>query len=78
METTLKAKNGILTEEEAMKLLSEVPLHYRHKTFKHMVIALWSAVYNCNEKSMHLCAGMDYDTEYKFYVDKPCEVTKVK
>lgn len=78
IETTLKANNGTLTEDEAMKLLSEVTLHYQHKTLKHMVITLWSAVYNCKEKSMLLCAGMDYDTEYKFYVDRPCEVIKVK
>ena len=78
IETTLKAKNGVLTEEEAMKLLSEVTLHYRHKTLKHMVITLWSSVYNCSEKSMLMCAGMNYDTAYKFYVDKPCEVIKVK
>lgn len=78
IETTIKANNGVLTTEQAMQLLSEVTLHYRHKTFKHMVITLWSAVYNCNERSVHLCAGMDYGREYKFYVDKPCEVIKVK
>ncbi len=78
IETTLKACNGIINQEDAMKLLSEVTLHYRHKTFRHMVIALWSAVYNCNEKSVRLCAGMDYNREYKFYVDKPCEATRIK
>ncbi len=78
IETTLKAKNGVITEEEAMKLLSEVTLHYRHPALKHMVITLWSSVYNCTEKSMLICAGMDYNTMYKFYVDKPCEVIKVK
>ncbi len=78
IETTLKANNGIITEDDAMNLLSEVALHYQHKTLKHMVIALWSAVYNCNEKSMLLCAGMDYTKQYKFYVDKPYEVIKVK
>lgn len=74
IEKTLKLKNGVITEDEAMKLLSEVTLNYQHKTLKHMVITLWSAVYNCNEKSMLLCAGMDYETRYKFYVDKPGEV----
>ena len=77
IETTLKDKNGIITEDEAMKLLSECTLHYKHKTFKHMVITLWSAVYNCNEKSMLLCAGMDYSKKYKFYVDKPGEIIKL-
>ena len=74
METTLKAKGGTLTEDEAMKLLSEVVLHYRHPALKHMVITLWSSVYNCNEKSALVCAGMDYSKKYKFYVDKPCQV----
>jgi hypothetical protein len=39
-----------------------------------MVITLWSSVYNCNEKSALVCAGMDYSKKYKFYVDKPCQV----
>ena len=71
-------EDGKISEEEAMKLLSECVLHYRHPALKHMVITLWSAVYNCNEKSMLLSAGMDYSKQYKFYVDKPCEVITVK
>lgn len=76
IETTLHGKNGVLTETDAMQLLSECTLHYRHKTLKHMVITLWSAVYNCNEKSMLLCAGMDYTKKYKFFVDRPGEVIR--
>lgn len=71
---TLEAKNGIVTENEAMKLLSEVTLNYQHELLKHQVITLWSAVYNCSERSMLLCAGMDYNKKYKFFVDKPGEV----
>ncbi|MBQ8502666.1 MAG: linear amide C-N hydrolase [Clostridia bacterium] len=74
IENTLKQHNGILTEENAMKLLSECTLNYRHKVLKHPVITLWSAVYNCNEKSMLLCAGMDYSKKYKCYIDRPGEV----
>ncbi len=74
IDKTLKAKNGILSEDEAMQLLSEVTLNYQHKLLKHQVITLWSAVYNCNEKSMLLCTGMDYSKKYKFFVDKPGEV----
>lgn len=62
------------TENEAMKLLSEVTLNYQHEILKHQVITLWSAVYNCNEKSMLLCAAMNYGKKYKFFVDKPGEV----
>ena len=70
----LTEKDGVLTENEAMDLLSQCTLNYRHETLKHMVITLWSAVYNCKEKSMLLSAGMDYDKKYKFFVDKPGEV----
>lgn len=74
IQQTLKLKDGVVTEDEAMKLLSEVTLNYKHKTLKHQVITLWSAVYNCNERSMLLCAGMDYGKKYKFFVDRPGEV----
>ena len=74
IQKTLKLNEGILTEDEAMKLLSEVTLNYQHPLLKHQVITLWSAVYNCSERSMLLCAGMDYDKKYKFFVDKPGEV----
>ena len=74
IEKTLKLNDGKLTEEDAMKLLSECTIHYRHKWMGHMVITLWSSVYNCTEKSMLLCAGMDYSKKYKFYVDRPGEV----
>ena len=76
IETTLNEKNGVIAEYDAMDLLSKVALNYRHK-LGHMVIALWSAVYNCNEKSVLLCAGMDYTKKYKFYVDKPGEIIKL-
>lgn len=74
IQKTLKLKDGVVTEDEAMKLLSEVTLNYKHETLKHQVITLWSAVYNCNERSMLLCAGMDYGKKYKFFVDRPGEV----
>lgn len=77
IEMALTEKNGALTEANAMDLLSKCTLHYQHKTLKHMVITLWSAVYNCNEKSMLLCAGMDYTKKYKFFVDRPGEVIKL-
>lgn len=72
MEKTLEAADGVVSEDEAMDLLSNVTLNYRHK-LGHKVITLWSSVYNCTEKSMLLCAGMDYSKKYKFFVDKPGE-----
>lgn len=77
IEAELENKKGILTEDEAMHLLSRCTLHYRHKTLKHEVITLWSSVYNCSEKSMLLCAGMDYTKKYKFYIDRPGETVVV-
>lgn len=76
IEKRLKLTDGVISEDDAMELLSQVTLNYRHK-LGHMVIALWSTVYNCNEKSMLLCAGMDYSKKYKFSVDKPGEVIKL-
>ena len=74
----LKKNNGVLSENDAMKLLSECTLNYRHKTLKHLVITLWSAVYNCRENSMLLCTGMDYGKKYRLYLDKPGEVFTVE
>ena len=73
----LEQNGGVLSENDAMKLLSECNLHYRHKTLKHMVITLWSAVYNCSNYSMLLCTAMDYSKKYRFYLDKPGEVFHV-
>ena len=76
IEKKLSEKDGVLTEEEAMTLLSECVLNYQHPLLKHQVITLWSAVYNCEEKSVLLCAGMDYGTKYKLTVDRPGELSK--
>lgn len=77
IQATLKSKNGVITEDDGMQLLSEVTLNYQHKLLKHQVITLWSAVYNCSEKTMLLCGGMDYSKKYKFFVDKPGVVETV-
>lgn len=71
IEEVLNDKNGILTEKECMDLLAKCTMKYHHKWMPHMVITLWSNVYNCTQKSMLLCAGMDYNTIYKFSVDNP-------
>ena len=74
IDTVLKEKGGIIGEDEAMKLLSECVLSYRHKTLKHQVITLWSAVYNCKRRSLLLSAGMDYSKSYTICLDRPGEV----
>lgn len=75
IEKKLILSDGILTEDEAMTLLSECVLNYTHPQLKHQVITLWSSVYNCSKKSMLMCAGMDYNKKYIFSLDKPGEVT---
>lgn len=67
-----------MTEESAMDLLSSCTLNYRHKYLRHMVITVWSSVYNLTKKTMKMCAGMDYDTMYEFSLDKPGTVKKIK
>lgn len=71
IEKKLSEKDGSLTEDEAMTLLSECVLNYKHPLLKHQVITLWSSVYNCNKKSMLMCAGMDYGKKYLFSLDEP-------
>ena len=78
IKKTLRKSEGVVTENEAMKLLSECVLNYKHPALKHQVITLWSAVYNCNEKSVLLSAGMDYDKKYRLSVDKPGEIIAVE
>lgn len=65
------ANDPTLTEHEAMDLLSKNTLYYHHAWMPHMVTTLWSAVYNCTDRSVLLCTGMDYEKRYRFSVDKP-------
>ena len=65
------ASNPTLTEHAAMDLLSENTLYYHHDWMPHMVTTLWSAVYNCTDRTMLLCTGMDYEKRYRFSLDRP-------
>ena len=78
IKKTLRKNDGVITEDGAMQLLSECVLDYKHKLLKHPVITLWSAVYNCNERSVLLSAGMDYGKKYRLTVDKPGEIIAVE
>lgn len=57
IEAKLKETNGILTEKEAMKLLSENTIKGDEQ---------WSAVYNLTQKKAYICVGKDYETMYEF------------
>jgi len=60
IEEKLKETNGILTEKEAMKLLSENTMKGQEQ---------WSAVYNLTQKKAYVCVGKDYETSYEFQFD---------
>ncbi|MBR6004726.1 MAG: linear amide C-N hydrolase [Clostridia bacterium] len=68
----LEKSGGIMTEADAMKVLSENTLSYHHDWMPHMVYTLWSNVFNLTQRSMILCAGMDYTKTYRFTLDAPC------
>ena len=72
----LEKSGGIMTEADAMRLLSENTLNYHHKWMPHMVITLWSSVYTLHDRSMLLCAGMDYTKAYRFRLDAPCQAER--
>lgn len=60
IETKLKETNGILTEKDAMRLLSENTIKGDEQ---------WSAVYNLTQKKAYVCVGKDYETMYEFQFD---------
>lgn len=57
IECKLEDVKGILTEKQAMKLLSENTIPGDEQ---------WSAVYNLTQKKAYICVGKDYKTVYKF------------
>ena len=74
VKSVLRDKNGVLTEIEAMDLLSYVKLDYKHDKYPWSIIALWSAVYNTGEGTMKIAANTDYKNIYTFRINEPCKV----
>ena len=64
---TLTEKGGVITEEDAMGLLSKVQLDYYHK-LGWPVRTLWSAVYNSTNASVNLCVGQNYEEVFHYEV----------
>lgn len=60
-EEVLKENSGVLSEEEAMKVLSQVMIPDRTQ---------WSVVYNMEEKSADVCINKKYDSIYEFNLNK--------
>lgn len=67
-----------MTELESMDLLSHVKLNYKHPKYPWNIVALWSAVYNTNRRTLKLAANMDYSKIYTFSVNRPCEVLETE
>lgn len=74
IKQVLTEKNGVLTEIEAMDLLSYVKLDYDHPKYPWRIEALWSAVYNSNKSTLTIAAGVDYSRIYTFSVNEPGKV----
>ncbi len=74
VKSVLRAKDGTLTEREAMDLLSHVKLNYKHDRYPWSVNALWSAVYNTAEGTMKIAGNMDYKNIFTFRVNEPRRV----
>lgn len=57
IDEKLSETEGILTEKEAIQLLSENTIVGDEQ---------WSAVYNLTQKKAYICVGQDYETIYEF------------
>lgn len=71
---TLKKKSGVMTEIEAMDLLSRVKLCYQHPKYPWKIVALWSSVYNTGKLVVKLAANTDYTNIYTFSPTQPNQV----
>lgn len=63
----LKARKGVLTQQEGMTLLKAAKLTnfvYKGVTYK----TQWSALYNNTQRSVDLCIGRDYNKAYHYTV----------
>lgn len=77
IESTL-AESPEMSERDAMRLLAECEVYYRASHKLYMVGTLWSSVYNCAQRTMRLCAGHDYERQYRLSLDTPCVAVPVE
>lgn len=73
---TLTDSNCVMTETEAMDLLSRIKLNYDHPKYPWRIVSLWSAVYNSEKLTLKLAANIDYKKIYTFNVFEPYQVHK--
>lgn len=77
MDCALK-ESSVMTEKEAMGLLAACKVHFRSRYKLWMVDTLWSAVYNCTEKTMLLCSAGDFTHAWRMNVDEPLKAVPVE
>ena len=76
IQKKLDETNGVMTEEETMRLLEEahfdgVKASNADQTDKYYnAKTQWSAVYNLSKKTLTLCVGMDYDKKYEYSLEE--------
>ena len=66
----LTAKNGILTNEEAMNLMQDVSVALKENDEGKISGTQWSVVYNLTAKTGEIAVGMDYDTITTFDLEQ--------
>lgn len=71
---TLKNCGGVISEIDAMDLLSRVKLMYQHPKYPWKIVALWSNVYNTGALTMKIAANTDYHNIYTFSPTQPNQV----
>lgn len=74
----LREKGEVLSEMDAMTLLSHVRLNYQHDRYPWRVLALWSAVYNVTAGTLKIAAHLDYSKVFTFCIDRPQEILKTE
>lgn len=62
---TLKEKNGVVSQEEAMKLLESVKQDWHKTEDGSMSATQWSVVYDLENLSARISMGMDFDDIYE-------------
>lgn len=76
MNERLTQNDAVLSEKQAMELLGDLHLDYKHETYPWRVITLWSALYNSNTLTAKIAAGLNYNDLYSFRVTEPCKFTR--
>lgn len=71
-------ENNVMTEKQAMGLLESVKVHFQSKYKIFYIGTLWSAVYNCANRTMLLSGGGDYTRLYRLSVDEPLKAVRVR